>query len=180
MRISNAEFLKKSLRVHSFLNDVPLHDAWVFRLKRGGEERTLDDFQALFSEVMSSTNLIVKGLFKLRFAIGSLFGWDDSNQQIPSASYIHRLNPDDKASSLRKPGSRTMGPFHQIYAFENETLEEVINKTVHAFSAMAMEPREDVYRLYWAIYVKRVNRFTPVYMTLIDPFRRLSIDYSKS
>jgi hypothetical protein len=31
------------------------------------------------------------------------------------------------------------------------------------------------YRLYWAIYVRNVSRFTPVYMTLIEPFRRFVV-----
>jgi hypothetical protein len=29
--------------------------------------------------------------------------------------------------------------------------------------------------LYWAIYVKPVGRLTPVYLALIDPFRRFVV-----
>ncbi len=47
-----------------------------------------------------------------------------------------------------------------------------MNATVHAFSLMAMEPAMDGYTVYWAIYVKKTNWLTPIYMTLIDPFRR--------
>ena len=35
----------------------------------------------------------------------------------------------------------------------------------------ALKLAEDGYTVYWAIYTKRVNWFTPVYLTLIDPFR---------
>jgi hypothetical protein len=31
------------------------------------------------------------------------------------------------------------------------------------------------YRFYFGIYVRKVSRFTPVYMTLIDPFRKFII-----
>jgi hypothetical protein len=42
-RVANREFRAKPLRVHSFLHDVPLHDAWVMRLRGGGEGRTLKE-----------------------------------------------------------------------------------------------------------------------------------------
>jgi len=32
-----------------------------------------------------------------------------------------------------------------------------------------------VYRFYFAVYVRSVSRFTPVYMGLIDPFRKLVV-----
>jgi hypothetical protein len=62
-----------------------------------------------------------------------------------------------------------------VYAFENETLEEVINSTVHAFSLMAMEPAANGYIVYWAIYVRKTNWWTPFYMALIDPFRYIFV-----
>ncbi len=40
---------------------------------------------------------------------------------------------------------------------------------------MTMEPAPHGYTAYWAIYVKPVNRWTPFYMALIDPFRRLIV-----
>ena len=59
-----------------------------------------------------------------------------------------------------------------MYVFENELLFEIIDATVHAFSAQTLTRTATGYRLYWAIYVKPVSWFTPAYMTLIDPFRR--------
>ena len=40
---------------------------------------------------------------------------------------------------------------------------------------MAMERAKDGYVAYWAIYVKNSSWFTPLYMTLIDPFRRVFV-----
>ena len=51
----------------------------------------------------------------------------------------------------------------------------MINRTVHAFLLFALEPAPNGHTLYWGIYVKPVSRLTPIYMALIDPFRRLLI-----
>jgi hypothetical protein len=40
---------------------------------------------------------------------------------------------------------------------------------------MAIRRTASGYRFYWAIYVKSVSRFTPVYMALIEPFRRFAV-----
>ncbi len=173
MRIKREEFQSKALRVHSFLADVRLHDVWAFHLHGGRNDRTLHDFRELWSfKNMQRVSPVVEGLFKLRRALGSLFAWDDEEHAAAGSSYIHRLTDADRARSLRQPGSPTLGPFRSVYAFENETLDETINGTVHGFSLLAMEPATDGYTVYWAIYVKKVNWLTPIYMMLIDPFRR--------
>jgi hypothetical protein len=41
--------------------------------------------------------------------------------------------------------------------------------------ALVRTPRPGGYTLYLAIYVKPVSRLTPLYMALIDPFRRLIV-----
>jgi hypothetical protein len=38
-----------------------------------------------------------------------------------------------------------------------------------------MEPTADGYRLYLGVYVKKVSPLTPLYMALIDPFRKLFV-----
>ena len=173
MRIKREEFQQKALRVHSFLTDVPPHDVWAFHLHGGGDGRTLRDFRALWSpDNVQQISPVVRGLFKLRRALGSLLGWDGEKHAAAGSSYVHRLTDADRARSLDKSESPAIGPFWSIYAFENEVLEETINATVHAFSLMAMEPATDGYTVYWAIYVKKASWLTPIYMTLIDPFRR--------
>ena len=183
MRIRPEEFRKKPLRVHTLLTDVPLHDVWAFRLSGGGEGRALRDFQALLSsEGMQQTNPVVNGLFKLRFALGRWFGWDDERHRSPASSIVHRLTDDDRARSIEEPGSASgiTGPSNMrwppaVYSFENEALFEIVNFTVHAFLHMSIESAADGYRVYWATYVEKASWFTPVYMALIDPFRRIFV-----
>ena len=178
MRVAYELYQQKPLHSHALLSDVFLHDVWTFHLQGGGASRSLRDFQALFTlENLQQVNPAVKFLFGLRGFLGRLFGWDnethrqDANSQIAAASYIHRLNATDHSRSMIEPGAAD-GPFQVVFAFENEALAEIINGTVHAFSLLTMEPAADGYTVYWAIYVKNVSWLTPLYMLLIDPFRR--------
>jgi hypothetical protein len=174
-RTDPGEFLAMDLRVHALLRDVPLHDVWTFSLRGGGDGRTVRDVRALLSDDdLRRINPVVGGLFRLRSWLGRIFGWEDEEQVDPAESYIHRLTEADRRRSLDDPGTRD-GMFRIVYTFENETLAEIRNATVHAFLATAIEPTREGYTAWWGIYVRRVSWLTPVYMALIDPLRRLLV-----
>jgi len=59
-----------------------------------------------------------------------------------------------------------------VYRFENEQLLEIQNRTVHAAALSALTERADSYRFYFAVYVRPGKWITPLYMGLIDPFRK--------
>jgi len=59
-----------------------------------------------------------------------------------------------------------------VYRFENEQLLEAINRTVHGAALSALVDTGTAYRFYFAVYVRSVGRLTPVYIALIDPFRK--------
>ena len=44
-----------------------------------------------------------------------------------------------------------------------------------AAAVSALVETANSYRFYFAVYVRRVSRFTPVYMAPIDPFRKLVV-----
>jgi hypothetical protein len=67
------------------------------------------------------------------------------------------------------------GLFRVVYRFENEQLLEVINRTAHAAALSALVEMANTYRFYFGVYVSNVSRFTPLYMALIDPFRKLVV-----
>ena len=46
---------------------------------------------------------------------------------------------------------------------------------MHALFAVALTETRVGYRLYWGVYVQPVSRLTPLYMALIDPFRRFIV-----
>ena len=62
-----------------------------------------------------------------------------------------------------------------MYRFENEQLLELINRTAHAAALSVLVETANGYRFYFGVYVRSVGRLTPVYMALIDPFRRLIV-----
>jgi hypothetical protein len=169
------EFRALDLRCHAFLNDVPLHDVWIIDLPGGGPGRTMRDVDAIAAAGrLGAPSLPTRSLFALRFGIGRALGWDRPRPDALARSYLHRLSDDDRARSLVPPGAMR-GLFRMLYLFADESVSEIRNATVHAFLVMALRPRGDAYRLYWAIYVKPVGRLTRVYMAAIDPFRRFII-----
>ena len=175
MRLSPESFRQLPLYTHTFLSDVPLHDVWAIPLPNARPDLTLRQVMALMQTTQPrQVNPIVRTLFGLRWFLGRLFGWDKKTGKTATLSYIDRLPPAERARSLEVPG-RQNGLFRVVYTFENESLGEIINGTVHAFSLLTLQPAERGHTLYWAIYVKKINRLTPFYMALIDPFRRLLV-----
>ena len=172
LRVEPSEFRALRLRAHEFLSDVALHDVWRIRLRGGGEGRTVRDVIDLFVDIESlALGPVARALFAVRRLLGRLFGWDREDPTASTRSYINRLSEEERARSLDEPGTKR-GFWTTVYTFDREALGEVLNRTVHAFLLFALEPVPGGYTLYWGIYVKPVNRFTAVYMTLIDPFRR--------
>ena len=159
--------------------DSGLHDAWAFRLRGGGEGRTLEDFRALIRyERFDKMSGFVGWLFRLRLTLGRRFGWDDEKRTSPESSFVHRLTDDDRAGSLDEPGGRSgiMGVSSRVvYTFENEELHEIVNVTGHHFLSISMEPAPGGYVVLWGIYTKKTSWLTPMYMVLIDPFRRMAV-----
>ena len=89
-------------------------------------------------------------------------------------TFATRLTTADLAKSLA-PGGAREGLFRIVYRFENEQLLEVMNRTAHAAALSALVETADAYRFYFGVYVRRVGRLTPVYMAVIDPFRKLIV-----
>jgi hypothetical protein len=157
------------------LADVPLHDVWAVELSGGGPGRTLVDLRALLSvEKLTAVNAAVRLLFGLRARLGRIFGWDHEPPQESRESFLQRLSDADRERSLVAPGTPE-GSFRVLFVSPRESISEIENSTVHAFSVFALVEGSAGYRLYWGIYVRPVGRITSWYMRLIDPFRRVII-----
>jgi len=177
-QISLREFEALPLRVHAFLADVPLHDVWVVDLPRPRAGITLDEFRRrVASARLFTPSLVVQALLGVRLFVGRFFGWDRTPSETTSPTFADRLTPTDRARSLAPAGMReaTGGPFRVVYRFENEQLDEVINRTAHAAALSALVETANSYRFYLAVYVRNAGRLTPLYMALIDPFRKLIV-----
>lgn len=173
-QVLQQEYEALPLRVHDFLADVPLHDVWAVDLPRVRSRITLDAFLRAAGGRLFAPTPVVRGLLRVRLFLGRLFRWDAAPSKAVSATFAERLTAADRASSLVAAGE-CVGPFDAVYRFENEQLGEVLNKTVHAAALTALVETASSYRFYFAVYVQNVGRLTPLYMALIDPFRKLIV-----
>jgi hypothetical protein len=169
-RISTEEFRGVPLRVHEFLADVPLHDVWAVDLPHPRSGITLNDFLRLGNALTCNLSPLARALLDIRLFVGRLLGWD-REPATDCEAFAMRLTTADRAKSLVRPGTPE-GIFRTVYRFENEQLLELINRTAHAAALSALAETSTVYRFYFGVYVRNVSRFTPVYMSLIDPFRK--------
>ena len=185
-QVSTKEFERLPLRVHTFLEGVPLHDVWFVDLPHWRAGVTLDDFLQRTSDgkldrcgCSRSSSLLtpsplVRVLLEIRFFVGRFFGWDDEPPATAWKSLATRLTDNDCSRSLTAAGTQD-GLFRVVYRFENEQLVELINRTAHAAALSALVETATVYRFYLGVYVHSVSRFTPFYMALIDPIRKLIV-----
>jgi hypothetical protein len=173
-QISTREFERLPLRVHTFLAGVPLHDVWAVDLPRTRSGITLDEFLRTASACLLAPPPVVRALLNIRLFIGRLLGWDREPATTVWETFTKRLTSVDRSKSVAPAGTRE-GLFRVVYRFENEQLLEVINRTAHAAALSALVETPDAYRFYFGVYVRNVGRFTPVYMALIDPFRKLVV-----
>jgi Protein of unknown function (DUF2867) len=190
-QISTHEFERLPLRVHDFLAGVPLHDVWAIDLPRARSGITLDEFlrtASAGSQVscdccendrsrkggLFTRSPVVRTLLNIRFFAGRLLGWDREPASTGWETFRTRLTTVDRSRSLAPAGTRE-GLFRIVYRFENEQLLELINRTAHAAALSALVETANGYRFYFGVYVQNVGRFTPVYMALVDPFRKLIV-----
>jgi Protein of unknown function (DUF2867) len=178
-QISPAEFHALPLRVHTFLADTPLHDVWAVDLPACCNGVTLCEFlrrtrenkSARTDDEISRFPLAARALFGLRFFLGRILGLETEPKDASVVSFGNRLTVEDRACSVVAPGTPD-GLFRLVYRFENEQLVEIQNRTVHAAAVSALAEKADGYRFYFAVYVRPRTWITPMYMGLIDPFRR--------
>jgi hypothetical protein len=185
-RVSTQEFERLPLRVHTFLAGVPLHDVWLVDLPRWRAGVTLDEFlrtennckldacSCSKASSLFTPSPLVRILLDIRFFVGRCFSWDHEPPATTWETFATRLTDTDHSRSLVAPGTRD-GFFRVVYRFENEQLVELINRTAHAAALSALIETATAYRFYFAVYVRSVSRFTPFYMALIDPFRKLIV-----
>lgn len=167
----DTEFQQRALRVHSFLDGIELHSLDRVELPGGRPGMSIQEIGEVVGftgEAEMEVGVLTQALFRLRAGIGRLLHWDEAPELIESVTYLSRLSQEDRARSQVTPG-KAAGISRLLYQFENEMLAEIVNRTVHCFWVMASEPTATGYRLWIAVYVKRLNWFTPIYMALISP-----------
>ena len=133
-RTTVEQYRRLTLRAHSLLADVPLHDVWRVALPGGGPSRTMQDVRSVFQAARKSQPLSppVRAFFAIRWLLGRLFRWDRPLSEPEEWSFRTRLTEADCRQSIVKPGTLD-GPFAVLYDHTTEAVSEIRNATVHAF-----------------------------------------------
>src|ERR1044072_4167850 len=126
-RIPPQEFERLPLRVHQFLDGVPLHDVWAVDLPRTRSGITLDEFLRAAAGRPFRPSTIVRALLSLRFLAGRLLGWDREPAGTAAETFASRLTTAERAHTLTPVGARE-SLFRTVYRFENEQLLEIVNR----------------------------------------------------
>ena len=132
---------------------------------------TLDEFLRAQKVHQCRLSPSARALLSVRLSIGRLLGWDRGPTATACETFAARMTLGDSSKTLVPTGTPE-GLFRVVYRFENEQLLELINRTSHAAALSAMVETANAYRFYFGVYVRNVSRFTPLYMSLIDPFRK--------
>lgn len=163
-------YTKLPLFAHDFLTGVPMTSLYRLNLPGGPSGMTVLDIKEAvgFNTEELEAGTFTKSLFWLRGLIGRVFGWDDDDELTESVSFLPSLTAEARGRSRIEPGKKE-GISRVLYCFENEFAAEIINRTVHCFWVMAKEQTSNGYTLYMAVYVRKLNWFTPIYMALVSP-----------
>jgi hypothetical protein len=171
-QISPTDFYAVPLRAHTFLADVPLHDVWAVDLPTHRDGVTLSEFLRRTSQCgTNGLPPVTRALIRFRLFLGRIFRLEAEPKNALAASFGSRLTAEDRARSSVASGTRE-GLFRVVYRFANEQLLEIQNRTVHAAALSALAEKANSYRFYFAVYVRPTTWVTPLYMGLIDPFRK--------
>jgi len=176
MRLPNSAHEARPWRIRDIVPDFTLEDVWALPVHGGAE-----DFQALI-ELMASgdpadggQSLATRLLWRIRWRLGSLFGWDEGAGELPipdtnETSLAGRL-PDDLRDTAADLAFGSL-PFAPLYRTDVEFAAELSNQTVHGVMHLAwVDQGEGRYQGQMAVYVKPRGRFGKGYMAFIAPFR---------
>ena len=169
MRLPESAHTDQPWRIHEIAPDFDVEDIWQFRTPGGGA----DDFPALLAALQAeraSESTGVSGLlFKIRWKLGELFGWDreDAGTGTRVASLRDRLPADLRDTDVPTEDS----PLTALYVLDNEYAAEIANGTMHGIMHLGWVPDTIGYHLQMAVLVKPNGWFGRLYMALIKPFR---------
>ncbi len=176
MRLPSRAHTARSWRVHEIAPDFRLEDVWALPTPGGP-----DDFPELVRQFASGDPAkrlpgIARILWAVRFQIGALLGWDDSQTGVGSRvpSLRDRL-PADLRDAPSGPVFDSL-PFTSLYLLADEFAAEMANRTVHGVLHLGWVPDErGGYRGQMAVLVKPNGVLGNAYLAAIKPFRHLVV-----
>lgn len=178
MRIAKEEHLKHHWRVHRLLPDLSIEDVWALPVALRPDQN-ISELNRVFKQALEKTSAtgLAGWLFRLRFYLGKVFGWDDTptaTEALPAGSIRARYALQEGVTELEVDDQGS--GFVPVYQLKDEMLSEIENKTVLAAVHFGRVAKGDgQFGVQMTVYVKPKGLFGTVYMWLIKPFRLLVV-----
>ena len=177
IRLPATEHTGRPWRIHEVAPDFEVEDVWRFRTPGAGP----DDFPVMVAALRAGGGpdqgtAAVRFLFAVRWRLGAIFGWDESEEGLAGrvSSLSERLPDDLRQDATGEPDAGT--PFTLLYELADECALEMANKTVHDILHLGWVPTDrGEHELRMAALVKPNGRFGRAYMAAIKPFRYLIV-----
>lgn len=173
MRLPDTAHTLRAWRIHEIAPDFEIEDVWALPTPGG-----VEDFPRLVRQVSSggpSFSGAARILWKLRWRIGALFGWDDPDAGLDRKPTLRERLPADLRDGPRGPDFDAL-PFTSLYLLEDEFAAEIVNRTVHSVMHLGWVPdAAGGYRGQMAVLVRPNGLFGRAYMAAIKPFRYLIV-----
>jgi hypothetical protein len=177
MRLPKSAHTSRPWRIHEITPDFGIEDVWALPTPGGP-----DDFPLLVDALASSDpetqnpSRLARALWRLRWKLGDLFGWDDEDTGVGArVPTLRDRLPADLRDSPPGPQFPSL-PFSPLYLLDDEFAAEVANKTVHGVMHLGwVADGAGGYRGQMTVLVKPNGRFGNVYMAAIRPFRHLIV-----
>ncbi len=185
MMINKETHFARSWKVNEIANDFVLWDVWEIPIVANNSKT--ENFQSFYGIALETFNKIqakttlVSILFTIRFWIDKIFPLDRNINTLPipgcqETTVKSRLNRQylekSKAGKVLKDNNTDL-EFRPVYLFEDESLHELSNDTVHGLIHVGwIKKNDNQYTATLAIYVIPRGIYGKVYLKLIEPFRR--------
>ncbi len=160
-------------RIHEIAHDFRVEDVWALPTPGGPHDfPRLVAFMGSGDDPSRNWSPPARMLWRLRWRIGALLGWDREDRQVGTRvpSLRERL-PGDMRDAPVGPAFSAL-PFTSVYQLEDEWAAEMANRTVHTVMHISWVPDgSGDYRGQMAVLVKPNGRFGAAYMAFIAPLR---------
>lgn len=184
MMINKKIHLAHLWKVNKIANDFILWDVWEIPITANNSKT--ENFQSFYKIVlelikkMQTKTTLVSFLFTIRFWISKIFPLDKNINTLPipgcqETTIKSRLTKQDIEKSKAGKAIKSIGTdleFRPVYLFEDESLHELSNDTVHGLIHVGwIKKNDNYYTATLAIYVIPRGIYGKIYLKLIEPFR---------
>ncbi|MBG0857763.1 DUF2867 domain-containing protein [Streptomyces spinoverrucosus] len=176
MRLPDTAHTSRPWRIHEITPDFRLYDVWALPTPGGPGDFARLVQNTAEGDTMNNPSRLARALFALRWKLGALLRWDQSDTGVGTrVPTLRERLPEDLRSLPPGPEFDRL-PFNSVYLLEHEWAAEMANRTVQAVMHLAWVPDgHGGHRGQMAVLVKPNGLIGKAYMAAIGPLRHLIV-----